>query len=259
MCRIFYMLNRTNTKSKINKFLMQSEIEPVAKDGHGLAALNSITHKWRVYKSSMKESNRSEIMHLFSEYSLVIGHIRRTMLPLMREYGVKIENTHPFYYRNHVFLHNGMFENANSYAHRKWFKANILPDLWTQIKGDTDSEHVFYLLLSIIQNQNQNQKLEHEELNNAVQICFRLLYNAFDKFFANFIYANKDYSVVGRIEKNATIENKRNATLYMSKEKNKILFSTLPLNNKQTLVEWGVIYVIHNHSAELHKYEIRFT
>jgi hypothetical protein len=150
-----------------------------------------------------------------------------------------------------------MFENANSPAHCKWFKKHILPELWTQIKGETDSEHVFYLLLSVIQK--QQQKLSFDELNNAVQICFRLLYNAFDTFFANFIYANKDYSVVGRIERNAPEENKRNATLYMSKEQNKILFSTLPLNEKQILVEWGVIYVIHNHSAELHKYEIRFT
>jgi predicted glutamine amidotransferase len=252
MCRILYLLNQSNAKSKIKHFLMQSDIKPTTKDGHGLASLNPVTNKWRIYKSPNPEPNQQQIIDMFSDYSLIIGHMRRINMP---NTDAKFENTHPFYYRNQIFFHNGIFENSQLPVNRKWFKANILPELWSNIKGETDSEHVFYLLLSIIQ-KHSLKKNSSEELTNSVHTWIQLLHNKFNRYFANFIYANKDYSVVGRIERNATTEEKHNATLYMSSEKNKILFSTLPLVDKQQIVEWGVVYIIHNKSGEYNKIRI---
>ncbi|MBL7961718.1 ergothioneine biosynthesis protein EgtC [bacterium] len=58
-------------------------------------------------------------------------------------------NTHPFSYRNFLFMHNGAIDDFRT----KIFPA-IVPDihasLWDHIKGNTDSEHVFGLWLSFL-------------------------------------------------------------------------------------------------------------
>ena len=91
MCRIFYSLNQPNTKSKIMRFLKQSDhLEKntpgqdsasdhhTHPDGFGLAGFEN--GKWTVYKSPRlyKEvSNLDDIVKRMAAHSLVIGHIRK--------------------------------------------------------------------------------------------------------------------------------------------------------------------------------------
>jgi predicted glutamine amidotransferase len=280
MCRILYALNQPNIKSKINSFLLQSMDDPKAVDGHGFAGFDPTTRKWRVKKSSKSASNKTQIADTFAEYPLIIGHLRNAQIvdvPKSVIDGVlsaSPKNTHPFYHKNHVFIHNGRFDDAHLPSMRKWFQANILPEYWQHVKGNTDSECIFYLLLSTIKRREWIYKdidmlegkgckspSKSEELRDAVRECFQLLDSKFHLYIANFIYADKDYSIVGRMEKNATAEGKRVDSLYMalpSQRKNQLLFTTEHLDKTQNyeLVNWGTVFVINNETAEYSKYRI---
>ena len=281
MCRILYALNQPNIKSKINSFLLQSTDEPKVVDGHGFAAFNPKTRKWQVKKSSKPAHGfESQIADTFADYPLIIGHLRNAQIvdvPKSVIDGVlsaSHKNTHPFYHKNHVFMHNGRFDDAHLPSMRQWFRENILPDYWQHVKGNTDSECVFYLLLSTIKRREWiyrdidmlegkgcKSPSKSEELRDAVRECFQLLGSKFHLYIANFIYADKDYSIVGRLEKNATAQGKRVDSLYMtasSKNKKEILFTTEPLDKKQKyeLVNWGTIFVINNETAEYSKYSL---
>lgn len=273
MCRIFYALNQPYLKSKIRHFFMQMPISPPSIDGYGLAAYNPATKKWRVYKTSKSpvDDRTADKMAIdFAEYPLVIGHMRNAhIVDVPREVidgqlKAKYENSHPFYYKNQVFLHNGRLVDAHLPAIRQWFQSNILPEYWSNIKGNTDSEYVFYLLLSTIKRREWIYKdidmigdkgcdapSKEHELRDAVLECFRLLDAKFHLYIANFIYADKEYSVVGRLEKNATIKDRKTHTLWFSNKGNRILFSTEVIENG-ILLEWGQIYVIHNITGKYH-------
>ena len=220
------------------------------------------------------------IADTFADYPLVIGHLRNAQLvdvpksiidgPL----SASPKNTHPFYHKNHVFMHNGRFDDAHLPSMRQWFRENILPDYWQHVKGNTDSECVFYLLLSTIKRREWiyrdidmlegkgcKSPSKSEELRDAVRECFRLLGSKFHLYIANFIYADKDYSIVGRLEKNATAQGKRVDSLYMaaaSKNTKELLFTTehLDKTQKYELVNWGTIFVINNETAEYNKYRV---
>lgn len=75
----------------------------------------------------------------------VLAHLRRATL------GSKnILNTHPFQYGNWVFAHNGHINNFS--RHKPELLKRIKPDLKRFIMGDTDSEVIFYYILSHLQN-----------------------------------------------------------------------------------------------------------
>lgn len=306
MCRIFYALNQPHMMSKIRRFLAQDAHKPPAIDGHGFAALNPVTNRWQIHKSH-KPASTFSATDIFAGYPLVIGHLRNAqIIDVPKEIingplSAKMENTHPFYNGNRIFLHNGRIDEAHN--SRQWFRKNILPKYWGQIKGNTDSELIFYLLLSTIERrekllhpfsfktppsseadgcencpskirngvQNNGCKmhafnsgaknecrdcLKTDELYDAVRECFSLLNERFQKYIANFIYANKDYSIVGRLEKNASAKDKQIDTLYMFDTKNKPMFVTEPLDNssKYKLVEWNTIFIVNNKTGEYRKY-----
>jgi predicted glutamine amidotransferase len=283
MCRILYLLNQPYAKTKITHFLMHSNTAPVALDGYGLAILNPTTKRWQITKTYLSPQNDRDMTSKvieFAAYPLIIGHIRNANIlnvpksVLNNRLSARHENTHPFYYKNHVFLHNGRIEDAHQSKHLQWFEANTLPEYWSQRKGNTDSECLFYLLLSIIHKREWLYKdidlLEkhgchspdkREELKDAVQECFRLLYQQFHVFVANFIYANKEYSIVGRIKKNATTEDIANNPLYMYsvETKKRIMFCTETIDENMVLMDWGTICIIHNVDSNHHMYDIHMS
>lgn len=263
MCRILYLLHQPYTKTKLNTFLLHATTKPVALDGYGFAVQNSATKKWRIYKTQLapqEDSDMAEVIDDFSSYPLIIGHIRNAnVVNTPKETTAKYENTHPFYCKNRVFLHNGRIENAYQPRHLQWFEANTLPELWANRKGNTDSECLFYLLLSIMEKyKGDNEELQELERRDVVQECFRLLDQQFDIFVANFIYADKDYSIVGRLMKNATKTDIANNKLYVSSTevKRRIAFCTEPIGEDMSLVKWGTIYIIRNADAEHYVYNI---
>lgn len=74
---------------------------------------------------------------------LVIAHVRRATVG-----APDIHNTHPFVHGHWSFAHNG---TAPHFARLKQrFLNHTAPPLRQEIKGETDSEHLFYYLLSLM-------------------------------------------------------------------------------------------------------------
>lgn len=74
----------------------------------------------------------------------VVAHVRRATVG-----GTSIENTHPFHLGRWIFAHNGTIPHFHKVRDR--IIHEIDPLLRNDIKGTTDSEHVFYFLLSLRQ------------------------------------------------------------------------------------------------------------
>lgn len=72
----------------------------------------------------------------------VIAHVRRATVG-----GTSIENTHPFHHGKWVFAHNGTLPHFHKVRDR--MIPEIDPLLRNDIRGTTDSEHVFFFLLSL--------------------------------------------------------------------------------------------------------------
>lgn len=73
----------------------------------------------------------------------IIAHIRKATFGAK-----KIENCHPFTYKEWLFAHNGTLENFQKF--KPYFQKTIDPTLKDQILGDTDSEYVFFLFLTFL-------------------------------------------------------------------------------------------------------------
>ena len=72
----------------------------------------------------------------------VVAHVRRATVG-----GQSIHNTHPFHHGRWIFAHNGTVPNFRKVRDR--MMPEIDPLLRNDIKGTTDSEHVFYYILSL--------------------------------------------------------------------------------------------------------------
>jgi len=87
--------------------------------------------------------------HLFEKVSgivssqTVLAHLRKATLG-----NINILNTHPFQYGNWVFAHNGNIKNFEKI--KDSIKEKISPELKRFILGETDSELLFYLLLTFL-------------------------------------------------------------------------------------------------------------
>lgn len=75
--------------------------------------------------------------------TLVIGHVRDATVG-----GQRTENTHPFRYRNWIFCHTGTLER---FAEIREDLLRAVPEfIRRNIRGNTDSEHLFHLFLSFV-------------------------------------------------------------------------------------------------------------
>jgi glutamine amidotransferase len=146
MCRIFgfrSVLQSGVHQSLIdadNAIIQQSQRHP---DGWGVA----------YYKMGsphvIKLENQAHECKIFQKVSgvvssnTVVTHIRKSTVG-----NVGALNTHPFQYGPWVFVHNGNVENFSQ--HRKSFIEKVDSELRSFILGDTDSEVLFYLFLSLL-------------------------------------------------------------------------------------------------------------
>ncbi|MBD65379.1 MAG: class II glutamine amidotransferase [Halobacteriovoraceae bacterium] len=146
MCRLFGFKSVIN--SQVHSSLIHAEnalVEQSIKhpDGWGVAYyLEDVPH---VIKSMDKAIDD----HIFERVSgvvsskTVVAHIRKAT------HGEKtILNSHPFQYGRWIFAHNGNLKNFDSY--RQNLLDKIDPELRRFVLGTTDSEIIFFLILSYI-------------------------------------------------------------------------------------------------------------
>jgi glutamine amidotransferase len=72
----------------------------------------------------------------------VVAHVRRATVGVQ-----SIDNTHPFAFGRWVFVHNGTVPNFPQVRDR--MIGHIDPMMRNDIRGTTDSEHIFYYILSL--------------------------------------------------------------------------------------------------------------
>lgn len=262
MCRLFFMLYKNNTETTeyktklkekyINIFIQQSYKNDATPkyhfyendnhlDGFGFSWLSPSTKKWNIHKSENHVFHSETKLHSFMDdilsSHLIFGHLRHKI------YGEQtIDNTQPFLYKNNIFIHNGFIKNFDLY------KTNIISHINHKyiscIKGETDSEVLFYLFLSIKDDISKDKKLNEKEiLEQSLSQLIDILKSVHIKYaLLNFIYSNQKYVLISRyiicspnIKKNV----KKPLSLFYNFNIKKGLFtvSTKPIKKSDILID----------------------
>ena len=144
MCRLFGF--RSIIQSQVHQSLVSAENALVQQsggnpDGWGVAYfLADAPHIVKSVASAIDDSLFRRVSGVVSSET-VLAHIRRATLGVQ-----SILNTHPFQYGRWVFAHNGNIANFSEL--RPELEKRIAPFLRRFVLGDTDSELIFYLILT---------------------------------------------------------------------------------------------------------------
>lgn len=130
-------------------------------DGYGMGYYND--YRALIFKKPLNkqplDKNCFDIARDVKSDTLLI-HVR------LAETGLyKIENTHPFRFRNFIFAHIGSIYNFSNIDTKLYFK---LPDfLMRNMQGETDSELFFHLILAELY---RAQELDNPELKGEAVV-----------------------------------------------------------------------------------------
>jgi len=170
MCRLYGLCATEPTKVECtlvhaqNALMTQSRADLSGK---------SHAHGWGVatYENGMPTVERQAWAAYHGEHfkraaaqifaNTVIAHIRHATVG-----DAAIENTHPFVHGKWVFAHNGTVPNFQQIKEK--LLGETAPSLRAAIKGQTDSEHIFYYALTVF---------EREELDDLQELISRVIGN----------------------------------------------------------------------------------
>lgn len=148
MCRLFGFRSviqsqvHSSLVSADNALQMQGSLHP---DGWGVAYyVAGAPHVIKSRESAVNDHIFTKVSGVVSSQT-VVAHIRKATLG-----NKNILNTHPFQYGHWVFAHNGNIKNFSK--HKNELLIRVLPELRRFILGDTDSEIIFYFILSHLSN-----------------------------------------------------------------------------------------------------------
>ena len=231
MCRLLIILNYTLINSDhVNNFLLQSVTEKNTPgldnkrdfnyhlDGYGF--IFYIDGKFSLYKSSLMYKNDNNfcfIKNKIKKSNLLVGHIRATKTEFNDN--ICYNNTHPFWYKDNYWCHNGSIFPFNE----KDLIIFIDDKYKKNIKGNTDSEILFYIFLTI-----------KDKLNNTKEswiYFFKLIKNLNSNISANIIYLNNNELFISRFINNDEIP----PSLYF--DENELIISSEPITNNYTLID----------------------
>lgn len=115
-------------------------------DGFGIAWYDfSIDQKPGLFKSIQPAWNDYNLKHLARKISsnCFLAHVRASTVG-----DVLQSNCHPFAYKEFSMMHNGTIRNFNQYKMQFIEKMGV--ELFLKIKGNTDSEYLFFLIISYV-------------------------------------------------------------------------------------------------------------
>jgi len=161
------------------------------------------------------------------ESKLIFAHVR-AIKPfsngLIHEF-----NCHPFNYKNILFMHNGDLKKFNNYKKKVIYA--IDDELYEFINGNTDSEHVFYLILTYLKNKKFNQKNVKEAILKTINFFNNVSNNIFS---FNIAITNGKIIVFTRYINN----DEKPPSLYFCNNNNNIKISSEPIDYSD---EWTCI------------------
>ncbi len=144
MCRLFGF--RSVIASQVHRSLVdcdnalvrQSERHP---DGWGVAYyVSGVPHVIKSARTAVADSLFQRVSGIVASQT-VVAHLRKATTGQ-----ISMVNCHPFQFANWIFAHNGQIPDFA--AHRAALLELISPELRRFVLGDTDSEVLFYLLLT---------------------------------------------------------------------------------------------------------------
>lgn len=209
MCRIFFIMNTKNKKEKIMNFLSQSTHKVKNTpgvdnsyensrhlDGFGFSWISG--KQWKTYKSPVLHVNdahfEKQVPSIVKSH-IIIGHIRNKI------YGnASKENTHPFFFKNQVFFHNGFVKDFMK--HKSAIMGKINKKYHSHIKGETDSECLFYLFLTIkdmvYSPSMVDQSMVEQSMVDVSKLFFQTLKDMKLTCLVNIVFADEKYVVISR-------------------------------------------------------------
>ena len=188
-------------------------------DGFGIGW--EANNNFYLYKNILPIWNDVNLLSIAKNLSssLVVANVRSATLPDDISYG----NTHPFKHENFLFSHNGYIKNFNTSCKKKIIEA-MGSEYISKIKGDTDSEYIFFLFTQFLNHEQNTAKAIHKTINFIKNIC--------EEAMLNFLVASTDQENTNLYATRFSV-NINSPTLYylIDFEKN-IYISSEKLDNK---------------------------
>lgn len=240
MCLIFYAYNHNSTNEQhLSTFVSfsQSISDTGLYGGVGFAWLRNASRKWGRLRRLKLYNNLDSFSAELVDTDLAIGHLRKLH---QNSAGVAIENVHPFLYKNQIFLHNGDITGFTPTFH------GIDKEFKPLVKGETDSEYMFYLFLTIKKKLDSIEiySTEEDKLVHAVDLLFQYLRVRSKPFRANIVYANSSYSIITRY---AYLNRAKPLYFNGATKHDKLLISSLPVMDTHTLIPPRTLIIVeHN-------------
>jgi len=281
MCRTFLSINSSNPEKQIRTFFDLS-LETTCTDGYGIAYIKN--KKFRIYKQPVQHIEDPCFSHNIKkmEGDVYIGHVREILKNgsrngVSKELYVKnrcLENTHPFQYKNNIFMHHGdifvncsidgenelLFyqkyrENPCVVKKMKCIKKYIPNELQREIKGNTDSEFLFFLFLSIYEKQKNHFNGLEEETNllTSFYCMLQILRKYKIEHHSNIIFSNGDFIIAANICDTKNPERIKPCDFYMDKTDG-LLFSCLKCTDASELVQPNTIHIINVKTGSCNNY-----
>lgn len=144
MCRLFGF--RSVIQSQVHRSLIQADnalygLSEQHPDGWGVAYyIDGTPHVLRGTNPALSDRMFQRVSGVVASET-VIAHVRKATQGTL-----SVLNTHPFQYGRWVFAHNGDVPSFSE--HREQLIGQVNPRLRRYILGETDSEVVFFLVLS---------------------------------------------------------------------------------------------------------------
>ena len=277
MCRFIFLYKCKNTQDKLFEFLHKQFVRHDAiESGYGIAWYKDKT--WNTYKSTTiftKDPNFADVIKE-AQSNILICHIRYIVhmpqLKYKKEHAV--ENSHPFYHKDYAFVHhgdlfytplNGDLLRYQDGRHDSKFKpiiqklkSHIDPSFTKNMKGNTDSETMFYLALTA---EKELHKLEGIPKAKIFLYSFIKMLQIIDYYsmenISNFFFASKEYIIVANILKKTPTNDRDKLDLYFSKDRSGgIVLTSMKINKSSKQVNANEMYFIHISSGSLHHYKL---
>ncbi len=170
MCRLFSF--KSVLQSQIHQSLVNADnaiikLSEEHPDGWGVAYyVEDAPHIIKSENKAIEDKIFQKVSGVVTSHT-VLAHIRNATL------GSKsILNTHPFQYGPWVFAHNGNIKNFNT--HKNKLLRLISPQFIRFILGETDSEILFFIVLSEVIKTNSFDKAIELAIKNIINIVGEL-------------------------------------------------------------------------------------
>ena len=277
MCRTFLSVNSSNPEKLIRRFFDLS-LETTCNDGYGIAYIKN--KKFKIYKQPFRHIEDPCFSHNIKKMTgkVYVGHVREILKngidKSVYSKNLILENTHPFQYKNNIFIHHGdIYVNCNIdgenrllfyQGHREdpcvikkmnCIKRCISNELQREIKGNTDTELMFFLFLSLYEKHKIYCNGSEEELIllKSFYRMLQILRKYKIEHHSNIVFSNGDFIVAANICDTKNPERIKPYDFYMDKTDG-LLFSCLKCTETSELVEPNTIHIINMKTGSFNKH-----